>query len=66
MRVTKQVRRYSLGHGYCLVNYTERHRSGLRVGTVQTEATADFLVNRRMNKSHMWTASSSQDVSAVL
>ena len=29
----------------------ERHRAGLRVGTAITEGTANFLVNRRMNKS---------------
>jgi hypothetical protein len=34
-----------------LINYTERHRAGLRVGTAITEGTANFLVNRRMNKS---------------
>jgi hypothetical protein len=34
-----------------LVNYAERHRAGLRVGTSLTEATANFLVTRRMNKS---------------
>jgi hypothetical protein len=34
-----------------LVNYGERHRAGLRVGTALTEGTANFLVNRRMNKS---------------
>jgi hypothetical protein len=28
-----------------------RHRAGLRVGTALTEGTANFLVNRRMNKS---------------
>jgi len=35
----------------------ERHRAGLRVGTALTEATANFLVNRRMNKSQQmrWT-----------
>ena len=33
-----------------LVNYAERHRAGLRVGTALTEGTANFLVNRRMNK----------------
>jgi hypothetical protein len=33
-----------------LVNYAERHRAGLRVGTAITEGTANFLVNRRMNK----------------
>jgi hypothetical protein len=39
------------GQGDWLVNYAERHRSGLRVGTAITEGTANFLVNRRMNKS---------------
>jgi len=34
-----------------LVNYAERHRAGLRVGTAITEGTANFLVNRRMNTS---------------
>jgi hypothetical protein len=34
-----------------LVNYAERHRAGLRVGTSITEGTANFLVNQRMNKS---------------
>ena len=34
-----------------LVGYAERHRAGLRVGTAITEGTADFLVNRRINKS---------------
>jgi hypothetical protein len=34
-----------------LVNYAERHRAGLRVGTAVTEGTANFLANRRMNKS---------------
>ena len=31
-------------------NYAERYRAGLRVGTSITEGTANFLVNRRMNK----------------
>jgi hypothetical protein len=34
-----------------LVNYAERYRAGLRVGTSITEGTANFLVNRRMKKS---------------
>jgi hypothetical protein len=38
-------------HSFWLVNYAERHRAGLRVGTSVTEGTANFLVNRRMNKS---------------
>jgi hypothetical protein len=33
-----------------LVNYAARYRAGLRVGTSVTEGTANFLVNRRMNK----------------
>ena len=32
-------------------HYAKRHRAGLRVGTSITEGTANFLVNRRMNKS---------------
>jgi hypothetical protein len=35
-----------------LVKYVERYRAGLRVGTSATEGTANFLVNRRMSKSH--------------
>ena len=42
---------YLTGQGDWLVNYAERHRAGLRVGTAITEATANFLVNRRLNKS---------------
>ena len=34
-----------------LVNYAKRYRAELRVGTSITEGTANFLVNRRMNKS---------------
>lgn len=34
-----------------IVNYAERHRAGLRVGTSITEGTRNFLVSRRMNKS---------------
>jgi hypothetical protein len=45
---------YLTGQSNGLVNYAERHRAGLRVGTAITEGTANFLVNRRMNKSqHM-------------
>ena len=40
-----------LGQSDRLVDYGERHRAGLRVGTALTEGTANFLVNRRMNKS---------------
>ncbi|MFL5281585.1 MAG: hypothetical protein ACJ8AW_11475 [Rhodopila sp.] len=42
---------YLSGQSDWLVNYAERHRAGLRVGTAITEGTANFLVNRRMNKS---------------
>jgi hypothetical protein len=42
---------YLSGQSDWLVNYAERHRAGLRVGTALTEGTANFLVNRRMNKS---------------
>jgi hypothetical protein len=42
---------YLTGQSDWMVNYAERHRVGLRVGTAITEGTANFLVNRRMNKS---------------
>ena len=42
---------YLTGQSDWLVNYAERHRAGLRAGTALTEGTANFLVNRRMNKS---------------
>jgi len=42
---------YLTGQSAWLVNYAERHRAGLRVGTAITVETANFLVNRRMNKS---------------
>jgi hypothetical protein len=42
---------YLTGQSDWLVNYAERHRAGLRVGTAITEGTANFLVNRRMHKS---------------
>jgi hypothetical protein len=41
---------YLTGQSAWLANYAERHRVGLRVGTALTEGTANFLVNRRMNK----------------
>jgi hypothetical protein len=41
---------YLLGQSDRLIDYGERHRAGLRVGTALTEGTANFLVNRRMNK----------------
>ena len=39
------------GQAAWLVTYAKRYRAGLRVGTSITEGTANFLVNRRMNKS---------------
>jgi len=39
------------GQSAWLVNYAERHRAGLRVGTFLTEGTANFLVHQRMAKS---------------
>jgi hypothetical protein len=42
---------YLTGQSAWLVNYAERHGARLRVGTAITEETANFLVNRRMNKS---------------
>jgi hypothetical protein len=48
---------YLVGQSDWTVNYAERHRAGLRVGTAITEETANFLVNRRMNKAQQmrWT-----------
>ena len=43
---------YLRGQSRWLVNYAKRCRAELRVGTSITEGTANFLVNRRMNKSH--------------
>ena len=42
---------YLKGQSAWLVNYAERHRAGLRVGTSITEGAANHIVNRRMNKS---------------
>jgi hypothetical protein len=42
---------YLVGQSDRLVDDGERHRAGPRVGTALTEDTANFLVNRRMNKS---------------
>src|SRR5271166_5950744 len=42
---------YLTGQSDWLVNYAERYRAELRVGAAITEGTANFLVNRRMNKS---------------
>jgi hypothetical protein len=45
------VDKYLKGQAAWLVNYAQRYRAGLRVGTSITEGTANFLVNRRMSKS---------------
>ena len=47
----RAIDRYLGSPSAWLVNYAERHRAGLRVGTSITEGTANFLVNRRMTKS---------------
>jgi hypothetical protein len=56
-RALQALNKYLTGQSAWLVNYAERHRAGLRVGTSITEGTANFLVNRRMNKSQQmrWT-----------
>ena len=46
----RELNKYLAGQSAWLVNYAERHRAGMRVGTSITEGTANFLVNRRMNK----------------
>ena len=46
-----EVDAYLASRSSWLVNYAERYRAGMRVGTSVTEGTANFLVNRRMNKS---------------
>jgi hypothetical protein len=50
-RALHEVDNYLNGQSNWLVNYAKRYRTGLRVGTSVTEGTANFLVNRRMNKS---------------
>ena len=45
------IDKYLRGQAAWLVNYAKRYRVGERVGTSITEGTANFLVNRRMNKS---------------
>ena len=56
-RTLRVVDRYLRSQSAWLVNYAERWRAGLRVGTSLTEGTANFLVNRRMAKSQQmrWT-----------
>ena len=50
-RALREVDTYLHGQSARLVNYAARYRAGLRVGTSVTEGTANFLINRRMNKS---------------
>ncbi len=50
-RALRAVDRYLRSQSAWLVNYAERYRAGLRVGTSLTEGTANFLVNKRMAKS---------------
>jgi len=47
----REIDRYLISQNAWLFNYAERHCAGLRVGTSIMECTANFLVNRRMNKS---------------
>lgn len=56
-RALRAIDRYLRSQSAWLVNYAERHRAGLRVGTSITEGTANFLVNKRMAKSQQmrWT-----------
>jgi hypothetical protein len=46
----REIDRYLSSQSAWLINYAERHGAGQRVGTAITEGTANFLVNRRMNK----------------
>jgi hypothetical protein len=50
-KALREIDRYLASQSAWLVNYAERHHAGLRVGTALIEGTANFLVNRRMNKS---------------
>jgi hypothetical protein len=50
-RALHEVDNYLSNQSSWLVDYAKRYRAGLRVGTSITEGTANFLVNRRMNKS---------------
>jgi hypothetical protein len=47
----RALNKYLTGQSAWLVNDAERHRAGLKAGTVITAGTADFLVTRWMNKS---------------
>ena len=45
------LNKYTSGQEAWMINYARRHQEGARVGTSQTESAANFLVNKRMNKS---------------
>src|SRR5689334_586582 len=45
-----EIDHYLTSQSAWLINYAERQGAGQRVGTSITEGTANFLVNRRMNK----------------
>jgi hypothetical protein len=62
----REIDRYLTSQSAWLVNYAERHRAGLRVGTALTEGTANFLVNRRMNKSQQGPATAPISCSSAL
>jgi hypothetical protein len=53
----REIDRYLTSQSAWLVNYAERHRAGLPVGTSLNEGTANFLVNRRMYKSQQMRSS---------
>jgi len=53
----REVDNYLRSQSTRLVNYAKRYRAGLRVGTSVTEGTANFLVNRRMNKAQQMRSS---------
>jgi hypothetical protein len=46
----REIDAYLRSQSARLVDYAARYRAGLRVGTSVTEGTANFLINRRMNK----------------
>jgi hypothetical protein len=62
-----EIDSYLRGQSARLVDYATRYRAGLRVGTAVTEGTANFLVNRRMNKSQQmrWSRQGADQVLQV-
>jgi hypothetical protein len=49
-RALREVDTYLRGQSTGLVKYAKRYRSGLRVGTSMAEGTANFVLDRPMNK----------------